>query len=103
MAAFRPTGGVTPEFDGGKRPTTPTAMAAFRPTGGVTPESDGGKRPTTPTAMAAFQPTGGVTPEFDGGKRPRPWPQPAESNKGPSERLSALEGKSTRVRRENPS
>lgn len=32
-----------------------------------------------------------------------PWPQPAESNKGASERLSALEGKSTRVRRESPS
>ena len=40
---------------------------------------------------------------------PSPWPQlaaawlPYESNKGVSERLSALGGKSTRVRRESPS
>lgn len=79
-------GGITSSFTIPSQNLSPLTLIVHRISVGNPPKPD-------PRAMAA---------QYEDHARP-PWPQPAESNKGVPEGLSAWEGESIRVRRESPS
>lgn len=114
-------GGATPQnrWNDAETAPSPHGRGTWRTAIRAWSTSAGSRRRTALAASRmAFPWTGLATafavshegfPSARGRPPPPPWPYlpeawyPPESNKGLSERLSALEGKSTRVRRENPS